>query len=170
MRKGHVQLKQQPNLTWRAQRFLARVSANTGASPLPYPQSRRLVSASNLSPAQCGRLLFPFIHVAHLNVHFDSFTSAQTTSMNSSGAITLDPMQHAGMLQGIEAHRQAHRNTVGQNSQELGGKYWATRSSIRLHRSLICLPRTACFACVLHCANSFARPLTHSQTCRNVNY
>ena len=52
------------------------------------------------------------------------------------------------------------RRTVGRNNQESRLKYWATRSSVRSHRSLVCLLRTACFTRALHCAHSLARLLT----------
>ena len=39
-------------------------------------------------------------------------------------------------------------------------EYWATRSSVRSHRSLVRLLRTARFARALRCAHSFARLLT----------
>ena len=38
-------------------------------------------------------------------------------------------------------------STMVQNCHESRRKYWATRLSIRLHRSLICLLRTARFSC-----------------------
>ena len=45
--------------------------------------------------------------------------------------------------------------------------FWAIRSSVRLHRSLICLLRTgtgtASFACALLRAHSIARSLTHAR-------
>ena len=41
--------------------------------------------------------------------------------------------------------------TVGQNSQELGRKYWATRSSVRSHCSLV-----ACSALLASLAHSLA--------------
>ena len=49
---------------------------------------------------------------------------------------------------------------MGQNNQEYRLKYWATRSSIRSHRSLICLLHPACFARALRCAHLFAHSLT----------
>ena len=50
--------------------------------------------------------------------------------------------------------------TMVWNKQELRRKYWATRSSVRSHRSLVRLLRTARFARALRCAHSFARLLT----------
>ena len=49
-----------------------------------------------------------------------------------------------------------------QNNQETSCKYWATCSSIRLHRSLIRLLRPACFARALCCAHLLAHSLAHS--------
>ena len=54
------------------------------------------------------------------------------------------------------------RRIVGQISPESGRKYWATRSSVRSHRSLIRLLWTARFARALHCTYSFARAQTPS--------
>ena len=51
-------------------------------------------------------------------------------------------------------------NNVGQNNQEYRLEYWATRSSIHSHRSLVCLLRPTRFACALRCAHSLARSLT----------
>ena len=47
-----------------------------------------------------------------------------------------------------------------ENSQEYRLKYWATRSSVRSHRSLVPLLRTARFPHALRCAHLFARSLT----------
>ena len=52
--------------------------------------------------------------------------------------------------------------TVIQNLWKAGGKYWANRSSVRSHRSLIRLLRTARFASAHRRAHSLARTLTHS--------
>ena len=47
-------------------------------------------------------------------------------------------------------------------SLESGCKYWATRLSVRSHRSLIRLLCTAGFARALHCPHSFVRSLTYA--------
>ena len=49
------------------------------------------------------------------------------------------------------------------NNQESRQKYWATRSSVRSHRSLVRLLRT------IHFARSFARSFTHSRVRGTVN-
>ena len=49
------------------------------------------------------------------------------------------------------------RRTVVQNSHESRRKYWTTRLSVRSHRSLIRLLRTARFTRMLRCAHSFTR-------------
>jgi len=51
-------------------------------------------------------------------------------------------------------------DTMVVNGQDYRQKYWGTRSSVRSHRSLIRLLRTARFARALRCAHSFARSLT----------
>ena len=53
-----------------------------------------------------------------------------------------------------------YQGTMVDNSQEYRLQYWATRSSVRLHRSLILLLRTARLARALRCAHSLARSLT----------
>ena len=51
-------------------------------------------------------------------------------------------------------------NPVGQNNQKFRLKYWATRLSVHLQRSLVRLLRTTRFARAFRCAHSFARSLT----------
>ena len=50
--------------------------------------------------------------------------------------------------------------TVVWNRQESRLKYWATRLSVRSHRSLVCLLHTTCVARVLHWAHSLTPSLT----------
>ena len=52
------------------------------------------------------------------------------------------------------------RPTVGQINQKPRCKYWAIRSSVRSHRSLVRLLRTNRFARALRCAHSLARSFT----------
>ena len=56
--------------------------------------------------------------------------------------------------------RQLGQGTVGQNNQKYRLKYWASRSSVRSHRSLVRLLGIARFALTLHCAHSLTRSLT----------
>ena len=60
----------------------------------------------------------------------------------------------------IEDHLPSHDPTVSQINQKPRRKYWATRSSVRSHRSLVRLLQTARFARAFRCAHSFARSLT----------
>ena len=55
--------------------------------------------------------------------------------------------------------------SMGQNNQEYRLKYWATHSSVRSHRSLAHLLRTACFARALRCTH-----FAHSLARWKVNY
>ena len=57
----------------------------------------------------------------------------------------------------------AQQCTVGQSNQEYGLKYWAIRSSVRSHHSLVHLLCTTCFARALRCAHSLAH-FAHSLT------
>ena len=52
--------------------------------------------------------------------------------------------------------------TVGQNSQEYRLKYRTTRSSVRSHRTLIRLLRTARSACAHQCTHLFTRSFPRS--------
>ena len=51
-------------------------------------------------------------------------------------------------------------STMVEDSQEYRLQYWATRSSVRSHHSLVRLLQTARFARALRCAHLFARSLT----------
>ena len=117
-------------------------------------------------------------HVSHLKSlsfpPFLSFLSLKLFSINSKKA-NLQLKLNAAEIPVTLPFRFEHdvrQCTVGQNSQELGHKYWATRSSIcsftrtaHLHRSLIHFLRTARFARALRCAH-----FANSIACGKVNY
>ena len=54
----------------------------------------------------------------------------------------------------------SNQGTVGQNDQKSRRNFWATRSSVRSHRSLVRWLRTARFATALRCAHLFACSFT----------
>ena len=64
--------------------------------------------------------------------------------------------------------RLADRRTMVWNKQEYRRKYWAVRSLVRSHRSLVRLLQTARFACALRCAHWFAH-FAHSLAHGKVN-
>ena len=65
-----------------------------------------------------------------------------------------------GGLRGSRPHRRSAAGELNDEGIDAYIEYWATRSSVRSHRSLVHLLRTARFARALHCAHSLTRSLT----------
>ena len=66
--------------------------------------------------------------------------------------------------------RVGDRSTLVWNKQESRRKYWTTRSSVRSHRSLVRLLRTARFARALRCAHSWESEFLMSQIDLNLSH